>query len=270
MSMPSHESGLYVSSPSVDDDEEYDGLSGDQEVCISDSTLNVALGISVLLQFALLVAKVVMRGTVNDAKHESHDPMHVVDTVMYSVMVLRNVCIIHFIRRHVPEHMMHPQYFSVASLTREAFFGPTAEIMLELTLGAVIGVSLEIVAFQLTFTKLGPAYGNYVMQSVNFMVLFVLILVTDRSWARLHVVCRWQQIIQVMLIVYDIVLHSITMTKPGMNHDFRDLRMASLASLIAIRVISFRVFSFKAHNPTLSYVSPLHSKLAILEDSSLV
>merc|ERR1712146_396944 len=92
---------------------------------------------------------------------------------------------------------------------------------------------------------LGAAYFNYIAQSVNFGVLFLLIFITDRAWSGLYSLCRWQQAIQVVLIVYDIVLHSITMTKPGMNHDFRDLRMASLASLIAIRVISFRVFCSK-------------------------
>ena len=71
------------------------------------------------------------------------------------------------------------------------------------------------------------------------------------------------------MIVYDIILHTITMSKPGMNHDFRDFRLASLASLIAVRLIAFRVFSFKAHNMGHSYVSPLHAKLEVLQDSSL-
>merc|ERR1711998_39587 len=150
----------------------------------------------------------------------------------------------------------------------EAIWGPSAELLLELTLGAVVGVSLEIVAFELSFSVLGPALFDYIAQAINFAVLFLLILVVERGWSHLRGLCRWQQLIQVLLIIYDIVLHTITMSKPGVNHDFRDLRMASLASLIAVRLVSFRFFSFKAHHPKLSYVNPLHAQLSVLDGPS--
>merc|ERR1711998_104108 len=235
---------------------------------VSDNALHIFLGASVFVQFGLLTAKLILRGAVNDAQHESHDTMHVVDSFMYTLAIFRNICLIQYVRTQVAEHRIHPQQFRLLSVAREAICGMSAELFLELTLGAVVGISLEIVAFELTFEKLGPAYINYIAQSINFAVLFLLILVVEKGWAKLHVLCRWQQAIQVLLIVYDIVLHSITMSKPGVNHDFRDLRMASLASLIAIRLVSFRFFSFKAHHPELSYVNPLHAPLSVLDGPS--
>lgn len=229
-------------------------------------TLNLVLGVTVFIQFILLLAKLILRGEINDSIHESHDPMHAVDTTQYGIAALRNLWLIHFIRKQVPAHKLHlDNHFSCRELLLEAVCGPSAELLLELCLGAAIGISLEIVAFTLTFSNVGVAYSHYSAQSINFVVLFVLILVTERAWSQIQLICRWQQVIQVLLIVYDIVLHTITMSKPGMNHDFRDFRLASLASLIAVRIIAFRVFSFKAHNPRHSYVNPLHAKMDILD-----
>merc|ERR1711988_556893 len=174
-------------------------------------------------------------------------------------------------RTHVPEHALHlGGYFSCRELLHEAICGPSAELLLELILTAAIGISLEVVAFMLTFNDMRVAYIHYTAQTINFAVLFVLILVTERAWSQIRLICRWQQAVQVMLIVYDIALHTITMSKPGMNHDFRDFRLASLASLIAVRIIAFRVFTFKAHTPTHSYTNPLHAKMSILQGSELV
>merc|ERR1712070_207729 len=253
-----------------DEDDDAPFKADEAEEFCSESCLNITIGLSVLLQFILLMIKLILRGEINDAKHESHDPMQAVDAVQYSVAALRNAWLINHIRKHIPEHRLHlAAYFSCRELLCEALCGPSAELLLELTLTAAIGISLEIVAFTLTFSSVNVAYVHYTAQTVNFAVLFALILVTERAWSQIRLICRWQQVVQVMLIIYDIVLHTITMSKPGMNHDFRDFRLASLASLIAVRVIAFRVFSFKAHTPTHSYTNPLHAKMNILQGAEL-
>merc|ERR1712054_437114 len=255
----------------AEDCDEEDEAKFEPDQGTADTCLNVVIGLSVLLQFVLLVLKLVLRGETNDAKHQSHDHMQAVDAVQYTVAAVRNAWLIHHIRTHIPEHALHlAGHFSCGTLLAEAVCGPSAELLLELILGAAIGISLEIVAFTLTFSSMSIAYVHYAAQTVNFVVLFALILVTERAWSQIRLICRWQQVVQVMLIVYDIVLHTITMSKPGMNHDFRDFRLASLASLIAVRLIAFRVFAFKAHNPTHSYTNPLHAKMNILQGSELV
>merc|ERR1712146_630337 len=260
-----HEAGLHSTSSYAahKEDDSQESVAG--EDWVSDTTLNIGIGLSVGVQFILLTSKLILRGAINDAKHESHDTMLVVDTFMYATAIIRNIFLIHYVRTQVPEHVLHPEQFSLPVVLTEAIWGPSAELLLELTLGAIIGVSLEIVAYELSFSVLGPALLDYIAQAVNFAVLFLLILIVERGWSHLRGLCRWQQLIQVLLIIYDIVLHTITMSKPGVNHDFRDLRMASLASLIAVRLVSFRFFSFKAHHPKLSYVSPLHAQLGVFE-----
>merc|ERR1711988_156634 len=137
-----------------------------QEGGRTETCLNVVIGLSVLLHFVLLMIKLILRGEINDAKHESHDPMQAVDAVQYSVAALRNAWLINHIRKHIPEHRLHlAAYFSCRELLCEALCGPSAELLLELTLTAAIGISLEIVAFTLTFSSVNVAYVHYTADS---------------------------------------------------------------------------------------------------------
>merc|ERR1711977_835 len=96
----------------------------------------------------------------------------------------------------------------------------------------------------------------YIMQMLNFCAVFALVMLMEQCWARVRVVCEWQQLLQVCFLVYDVVLHIIIMTKSGIDHQFRDFRLASLASLIALRLILYRFFQFKRDEPRKSYVNP--------------
>jgi len=130
----------------------------------------------------------------------------------------------------------------------------------QLLLGASIGVGFEIYANHMTFPHMHAAVWMYVAHGINFLVVFALVAVLELSWCGITRICRWQQLLQIILIIYDVILHTITMTKPNINHEFRDFRLASLASLIAVRLIMFRFFIFKAETPAYSYTHALHEK----------
>merc|ERR1711907_7880 len=210
---------------------------------------------SVLIEIVLMILKIVLVVCVTNEPFE-------VDAANYIVAICRNVYLWYSIPR-IPKHLEWPDHFAPARLLREAFFGPSSVLLLELSVAAAIAISLEVVALVHGGSGKVASIWLYTMQSLNFVVLFALVLLMGQGWDHLADKCAWQQLLQVAFLIYDIVLHVIIMTKPDIDHDFRDFRLASLASPIALRLICYRFFQFKKDEPTFSFVNPAHCKLKL-------
>eukprot|EP00658_Telonema_sp_P-2_P056161 TRINITY_DN44645_c0_g1_i1.p1 TRINITY_DN44645_c0_g1~~TRINITY_DN44645_c0_g1_i1.p1 ORF type:complete len:247 (+),score=61.46 TRINITY_DN44645_c0_g1_i1:179-919(+) len=211
------------------------------------------LAITVLIEMLLMMAKVLVVALVTNEPFE-------VDAANYTVGFIRNMYLLYHIRR-IPEHASRPRHWASSRLVSEAFTGPSSVLLLELTVAAALSVSLEVVALSHGDSGVGSTVVLYFMQCTNFVVLFAVVMMMEQGWSRLHSICKWQQAVQVAFLVYDIVLHIIVMTKKDIDHEFRDFRIASLASLIALRLICYRFFQFKADEPEYSFVNPMHAKL---------
>eukprot|EP00656_Telonema_subtile_P014065 TRINITY_DN17161_c0_g1_i1.p1 TRINITY_DN17161_c0_g1~~TRINITY_DN17161_c0_g1_i1.p1 ORF type:complete len:266 (-),score=57.42 TRINITY_DN17161_c0_g1_i1:282-1079(-) len=222
---------------------------------IGDSRIRILLAITIPLEVLLMVIKLMV------VAYVSSEPYYV-DALNYTAAIVRNVALLIHIPR-IPEHTEHPTHFSTRRVLSEAFVGAPSVLLLELGVAAALSISLEIVALAHGEESLGIQVWLYIMQSTNFVVLFSLIMRMEQGWARLHRICRWQQGLQVAFIVYDIILHIIVMTRSNTNHDFRDFRIASLASLIALRLLCYRFFQFKADEPENWYTRPLHTRIKI-------
>lgn len=211
------------------------------------------MSVSVCVEIVLLLLKLALGVGDTEEKFE-------IDSLNYFVAIARNCLLLYYIPR-IPEHLEQSGHFSKSWLLREAVCGASSGLLVELLLAASLGISLEMVALVHGNTDITVSIWMYTMQCIDFFVLFILVLQMEQAWAHIDVICAWQKGLQAFFMFYDIVLHILVMTKSGVNHDFRDFRLASLASLIALRLICFRFFAFKGLEPDKSFVSPLHQNI---------
>eukprot|EP01052_Picozoa_sp_SAG31_P044471 SAG31_NODE_7767_length_1601_cov_1.908123_1_plen_222_part_00 len=165
--------------------------------------------------------------------------------------------------------------------------GAQSDLQLELAILAAIGLLFKWLTFitlinstmskdsQISAPSTLPFVLNGASQICHYIPLLFLIATCENAWFGIRTVCQVEALAQVVMISGSLIQHGIH-ASPFDNYDaehfsiqerkvlmdevaeYNGNAFASLASFIAFRLITYRVFKFKQDSPSLLFSGELH------------